>query len=300
MGRLKASAEPRNFEKIPARKFGSDAKYSRSQPHPINVMSTTAISSHDSEPHTATVAGTAMPPEDGTMMEGKVEESATQGGGTDVISTESQAKTETMIPVAKLCGVCKVKEWKYKCSRCYLPYCSIACSTVHKATHPASDTAPGTKYRSNTPPKANNIDVPRPGTVAAAGFRGPFAALDESKELQILFKTFPRLPSQLEEIDAATLPPANSDEIDSLPGTRKKGGKLELWNRDRGLQKGVEALRRAKEAYGKDGEGVREFSKLVLQILSGEENSSVAEAIQNEIAEENARIISLLLNHETK
>lgn len=60
----------------------------------------------------------------------------------------------------------------------------------------------------------------------------------------------------------------------------------------------MQALIRAREAYGKDGEGVREFSKLVLQILSKDENVDATELVLKELAEANARIISQLLNGE--
>jgi len=34
---------------------------------------------------------------------------------------EENSKPEEQVPKKKLCGVCKEKEGKYKCSRCYLP-----------------------------------------------------------------------------------------------------------------------------------------------------------------------------------
>ena len=145
--------------------------------------------------------------------------------------------------------------------------------------------------------------APRAGTVAAAGSKSPFAALDESAELKTLFQQYPHLPSQLDQIDIATLPPTDGDDgrpkTQYARGTRRgRGRKHEPWNQDRGLENGVQALNRAREAYGKDGEGVREFSKLVLQILSGDENIDATALVQKELAEENARIISQLLNGE--
>jgi zinc finger HIT domain-containing protein 3 len=120
--------------------------------------------------------------------------------------------------------------------------------------------------------------------------------LDSSKELQELFIKYPRLQSQLEEINTATLPPIEGYGFGQ--GASKRGGKVEVWNSDRGLQKGVEALSKARNASGEDGSGVREFSRLVLKILSGEEGARAAEVIQREIAEENAKIIEQLLNNE--
>ena len=120
--------------------------------------------------------------------------------------------------------------------------------------------------------------------------------MDSSKELQELFKKYPRLQSQLEDINTATLPPIEGYGFGQ--GTSRKGGKVEPWNSDRGLQKGVEALSKARNTGGENGRGIREFSRLVLQILSGEEGAQAAEVIQKEIAEENARIIEQLLNNE--
>jgi hypothetical protein len=182
------------------------------------------------------------------------------------------------------------------------PSCSITCSTLHKVTHPAIESAPEAKPES-TPTSHTNGSAPRAGTIAAAGSKGPFAALYDSKELRTLFQMYPHLPSQLDEINTATLPPASGlnsgPQLQYSRGTEKgRGRKNEPWNRDRGLENGVQALIRARETYGKDGEGVREFSKLVLQILSRDENVDATELVRKELAEENARIISQLLNGE--
>jgi len=45
-------------------------------------------------------------------------------------------------------------------------------------------------------------------------------------------------------------------------------------------------------------EGVREYSKLVLQILSGEAGISAAELVEKELREENSKIIEALLQGE--
>ncbi|KAH6682940.1 hypothetical protein B0J14DRAFT_467844 [Halenospora varia] len=207
---------------------------------------------------------------------------------TDVLKAQSNPSK------SKLCGVCNEKDSRYKCSRCYLPYCSIACSSTHKATHPPQETVP--KPVDKSPPKINSR-IPQAGTV---GYRGPFCALDESKELQALFKIYPQLKSQLENIYAATLSPTEGSQPELSHGHRKKSGKADFWDRDRGLQNGIHALNKLRNTCGEDGEGVREFSRLILQIVSGEENLTAAEAIRKEIDDENARIVSLLLSHESK
>lgn len=168
----------------------------------------------------------------------------------------------------------------------------MGCYKLHTATHPPL--VPTLPVEKPASPPQPNTSIPRPGTVAAAGYKGPFAALDTSKELQELFTRYPRLQSQLEAINTATLPPVDGQNF----GHGRKGGKGEPWNSDRGLQKGVVALSKARNTSGEDGKSIREFSRLVLQILSGEEGAQAAEVIQKEIAEENTRIIEQLLNHE--
>ena len=46
------------------------------------------------------------------------------------------------------------------------------------------------------------------------------------------------------------------------------------WNSDSGMALGVEALGRARRMYGRDGEGVREYGRLVLQLLERESEGS--------------------------
>ncbi|TVY49630.1 hypothetical protein LOCC1_G000349 [Lachnellula occidentalis] len=172
--------------------------------------------------------------------------------------------------------------------------CSVACSKLHNQTHPALEPTP--KADKPPPPPQPNKGVPRAGTVAAAGYKGPFAALDSSKELQELFRKHPSLRSQLEDINSATLPPVEGCGFGQ--GGSRRGGKVEPWNSDRGLQKGVQALSKARDTSGEDGRCIREYSRLVLDILSGEEGAQAAEVIQKEMAEENTRIIEQLLNNE--
>jgi hypothetical protein len=126
--------------------------------------------------------------------------------------------------------------------------------------------------------------------------------LDDSKGLQTLFKLYPTLPSLLLEIHSATLRPTDEDDIN--PQSQYRGGKgkhqsnRKIWNHDRGVQDGIEALRQARRLGGKDGEGVREYSQLVLQTLSLDDTVDAEALIQKELADEDARIVSLLLNGE--
>jgi len=136
---------------------------------------------------------------------------------------------------------------------------------------------------------------PLAGTIAAAGSRGLFAALDDSKELRALFKLYPKLSSQLDEINKATLRPCDTFERPKYSKGRAGNG-IENWNQDRGTENGVKALNSARNSS--NGEAVREYSNLILQILSEDEGLQAAQLIQQELAEENARIIEALLNGE--
>ena len=114
----------------------------------------------------------------------------------------------------------------------------------------------------------------------------------------MLFKLYPSLPTLLDKINTATLPPLNDPKSNTGNGYNKgtRHPKEEPWNADRGMQNGLRALLAARELDGKDGEGVREYSKLVLQILSGDDEMDAATLIQKQLAEENARIVETLLN----
>jgi len=193
-----------------------------------------------------------------------------------------------------------------------LSSCSVACSTLHKATHPPIDIAQVADLKGSAPlPPNGPSSRPPAGTAAAAGLPSPFAALHDSEQLRTLFKIYPRLREQLNEIHNATFPPNSDVDMEdnahqnhhSQPYSQRDGrgrgqGGKEPWSQDRGTQNGIRALCRARDLVGGDGEGVREYSKLVLQIVSGDDKVDATQLIQRELAEENARIISQLLNGE--
>ncbi len=193
--------------------------------------------------------------------------------------------------------------------------CSVACATLHRATHPAvDDDAPPTTVEVVPTPNTNGqASNPTLGTPSAAGSRNPFSVLEESNELKTLFMMYPRLRSQLRDIYIATLPPADEssgmsghyeDQAQSHRGRGRgrgrsgRGRDRASWNTDRGTQDGIDALCNAKEQYGKGGEGVREYAELVLKLVSME-GVDVARLVQEEVAEENAKIIAQLLNGES-
>jgi len=192
--------------------------------------------------------------------------------------------------------------------------CSVACATLHRATPCEAPVA-----RSLTPPALesailNGSTRPLPGTVGAAASGNIFSVLENSQKLQTLFMMYPRLRTQLREIYNATLPPtedspsfgsghdgSHQQSQRGRGGGRggiNRGGSMRQqghWNSDRGTQEGIDALSRAKLEYGRGGEGVREYANLVLKLVAAD-GVDVAQLVQDEVAEENAKIIAQLLN----
>ncbi|KAH8590273.1 hypothetical protein B0O99DRAFT_308673 [Bisporella sp. PMI_857] len=218
--------------------------------------------------------------------------------------TSESEEPKVAVPKVALCGVCSAKESKYKCSRCYLPYCSVACHTIHKTTHPAEEHKPTLKM--TEPPKL--AVAYRPGTIGS--LKNPFAALDDSVNLlEKLFSQYPRLPAQLLEIHSATLQPETDEENEAqlqlIRESRKESseqgitGRNPPWSNARGEQSGVQALKNARRVYGKDGEGIRQYGELILQILQGDNEVDAAEALERERREEDAKLISQLLEAES-
>ncbi|KAK0740948.1 hypothetical protein B0T18DRAFT_491471 [Schizothecium vesticola] len=206
-----------------------------------------------------------------------VEPSAPEASPSTVKGDETETPpAATAKPGPRLCGVCSREVAKYKCPRCTLPYCSVACNRVHKETHLADEPLPRPAPPPPPPPQPQEpLD--------------PYSILLEHRsEFDRLFKKYPLLPSQLLEISAATLDPdapaANSTNSNPLyqqaqqalrAATAGMGGgggggskKQDVWTREVGLRTGASALREARTDPGDRGDGVREFCDLVLYLLS--------------------------------
>ncbi|EFW98726.1 hit finger domain protein [Grosmannia clavigera kw1407] len=222
----------------------------------------------------------------------------------------SETATESSeVPATKrrtLCGVCHNEAAKYKCPRCSLAYCSVACSRTHRDSHP---------------PENDDIVTARTATTAAIfptptapqTRRHPFSVLDDSVELKHLFSKYPHLQARLRAIYEATLPPALRQNQNEQQGPsweassrgRGRGGyrgggrggggrggsqagpapRLDQpWTTELGLRQGQKALRRARIDPGEDGDSVREYCELVTYLLArGEDdkNAAAAAAVNN-------------------
>jgi zinc finger HIT domain-containing protein 3 len=121
----------------------------------------------------------------------------------------------------------------------------------------------------------------------------PWSILDNSEQLQYLFKKYPKLPQQLEEIHAATLPPHERPGIASYEG--RPLGKEGRWNAELGRQKGLAALRRARSAPGQEGEALSEYTELIVHLLYVGGENGIGAALEKKHGDEQQQLIRELL-----
>ncbi|RKF80713.1 putative zinc finger family protein [Golovinomyces cichoracearum] len=195
-------------------------------------------------------------------------------------------------PKSKICGT-------QKSANVSTPHssCSLACSNVHKSAHPVKSPA-NVSSRKSSPPKFTDLSASRQPSLK---IREPFTSLDESEDLQTLFKIYPNLSNILGKIHDATLPPSvDFNACPNLPQGRSGRAKKEPpWTSDIGLQKGVNALHAAQLTGDVDGEAVRAYSQLVLSIVHGNPEESAADRIRQEMVEHDTKIIERLLSGKT-
>lgn len=122
----------------------------------------------------------------------------------------------------------------------------------------------------------------------------PFAPLEKSKDLQMLFKMYPNLPNVLGKIHDASLPPNTVSQSSVYNGNLRKKNEPQ-WTSDVGLQKGVRALQAARRSGDLDGEGVRAYAQLVLNLIYGSTEQEVVDQIHREMAQQDTKIIENLL-----
>ncbi|KAL2890735.1 Zinc finger HIT domain-containing protein 3 [Ceratocystis lukuohia] len=139
--------------------------------------------------------------------------------------------------------------------------CSVACSKAHKENHPA-----------DPPPKPK----PAPSTVFIAPTQPssdpshPFSFLDNSAKLRALFERYPCLPDVLMKISEAKQPPKPT-----------LGHAL-------CEQHGKDALRRAREQDGEEGEAVRAYSELIIHLMEAQGRGGVSAVHKRKAREEGA------------
>ncbi|PHH72184.1 hypothetical protein CDD82_6133 [Ophiocordyceps australis] len=191
-------------------------------------------------------------------------------------------------PPSVICRVCNTNTFKYKCSRCYLPYCSVACNKTHQENHP-----PDSKPEPNPPPK------PACDLISNTTRRdNPFQVLDRSEKLSWLFRKYPNLPQQLLDIHAASQPPPH-DPTKQMPGSFKNGpSSRPQWTRDKGIQRGKAALRRARNRPGQEGEAIREYCTLISMLLNDDKEEDSRLLLQQQVKQDDAQLIRQLMQEE--
>jgi zinc finger HIT domain-containing protein 3 len=128
----------------------------------------------------------------------------------------------------------------------------------------------------------------------------PFSVLDNAPELAQLFAKYPTLRQRLNEIHKRTLPPPGGGLLPARSGARRGlGGAAEAWSPDIGLRRAQKALRRARGAPGRDGEGVREYCDLVLHLLARRADKEAAHAVvRREVQRDETDLVRRLLDRE--
>ncbi|KFA74673.1 hypothetical protein S40288_03229 [Stachybotrys chartarum IBT 40288] len=214
------------------------------------------------------------------------------------IEEDGGAEPEGPAPAneSSLCGVCLKEPPKYKCPRCYLPYCSVACNRTHRENHPP-DPTPGPQPEHEPAPATASTINQHPAEPADPN--NPFRALDSSDKLRLLFAKYPSLPDQLLKIHAATQPPTEANS--GVPAALLKGlpPRHNRWNRDLGVKKGKEALRRARKAAGEEGAGVREYTELILHLMNGSESrEDMSSLLKQQTDQQDLKLIEQMMAEE--
>ncbi|KAK0612881.1 hypothetical protein B0T17DRAFT_499167 [Bombardia bombarda] len=215
-------------------------------------------------------------------------------------TTISQAPPPPSPPKAKpgprVCAVCMKEVGKYKCPRCAIAYCSVACSKIHQENHPPTEPSAQTKQQ-----QQQQQPAPEP----TASDNDPYSVLlDHHAEFNRLFTKYPNLQTELLRIEDVTLPPSEGSPFGggsglqlNIPGRQPP----RVWSRDMGLRKGVAALRKARTDPGDKGDGLREFCELVLYLLDKEKtinSKDVTILAKEEMLAEEAKVIERLLKED--
>lgn len=119
-------------------------------------------------------------------------------------------------------------------------------------------------------------------------------SLEWSPDLQLLYKRFPRLFSQLQIVYEATTEPTDDPHDDHWSsrshtdrgrgrsrgrGRGRDRGAVAPWSQQKGFKSGLHQLRKLRRLDGDDGEGLREFSKLAMRITQGHQSEIVADGV---------------------
>lgn len=117
------------------------------------------------------------------------------------------------------------------------------------------------------------------------------SSLESSTELQLLYSRYPQLQDQLKEIyEAATEPLKDPPKDQSFSSERSHKGRggggnrgqardgktIATRSRHNGIKSGIHRFRMLRRPKGEDGDGLREFSKLVTGSLESRKSKIIA------------------------
>ena len=178
--------------------------------------------------------------------------------------------------------------------------CSIECYKSHQNSH-AEASGPTTDRSAlpGLPPKPPPVPFSSPLDLRDEHGGSSFAAkpaisLDRSPDLQLLYKRFPRLFSQLQMVYEATTEPSDDQHDDHSfsrshtdrgrgrsrgRGRGRDRGAVAPWSQLKGFKAGLHQLRKLRCLDGDDGEGLREFSKLAMKIIQESSSETVADGV---------------------
>lgn len=167
--------------------------------------------------------------------------------------------------------------------------CSVECYKSHQCHHAdATSLVASQGILNGLPPKPQAAAISTGTSDSQINGRGaPFGQCSltiletPDDDLHTLYERYPRLRCQLKHIYDAAIEPLDNQLNDQLFGNEhgdRKGGRgrergqgrdartAAKWSRQKGIKSGIHRLRKLRHIKGEDGDGLREFSKLVASL----------------------------------
>ncbi|KAK4212862.1 protein HIT1 [Rhypophila decipiens] len=212
----------------------------------------------------------------------------------DDVDDEEAPAAQPPKPEPKRCGICDKEPGKYKCPRCPLAYCSVACNKIHKENHPPPPPPDEQPTSTAQPADSNSTTSQR-----SQSNNDPYEVLLRHRvEFDRLMGRYPGLERILFNIQKSTLPPPDDPSANGGPQQR------EIWSGEVGLRRGVAALKKARTNPGILGDGVREFCELVMYLLNnpslrgGDGGPNATSLVRQEVVADQTKVIQTLLEVE--
>ena len=166
--------------------------------------------------------------------------------------------------------------------------CSVECYRSHQSVHAGAPSLVVTQVILNgLPPKPPAAVISTGTSDSQTNVRGSsfeqcsLSILETSDDLYTLYGRYPRLRCQLTEIYDAAIEPLDDQLNDQLfsnehgdrrrgrggdRGQGREGRTAAKWSRQKGIKSGMHRLRKLRHIKGEDGDGLKEFSKLVASL----------------------------------